>query len=62
RKAVMAAMKEAEKVPAPHIDDLITDVYDTPPKHLQDQLDALKAHIRKYPDAYPKTAGRMDHE
>ena len=62
RKAVMAAMKEAEKVPAPHIDDLITDVYDTPPKHLQDQLAELKAHIRKYPDAYPKTAGRMDHE
>ncbi len=62
RKNVMAAMKEAEKVSAPHLNDLITDVYDNPPPMLQKQLDDLKAHIRKYPEAYPKTAGRLDNE
>ncbi|OPX54164.1 2-oxoisovalerate dehydrogenase E1 component alpha subunit [Oceanospirillum multiglobuliferum] len=62
RKNVMAAMKEAEQVPAPSIDELVTDVYDVPPQHLVDQLSELKAHIRKYPDAYPKTAWRLNDE
>ncbi len=60
KAAVLAALKEAEKHPAPHIDELITDVYDTPPKQLQKQLQELKEHIRKYPDAYPKTASRLE--
>lgn len=62
RQNVLAAMKKAETVAAPKVDELITDVYDVPPQHLQDQLDELKAHIRKYPEAYPKTAGRLDDE
>src|SRR5690554_2629250 len=57
---VLAALKEAETIPVPHIDEIIEDVYDTPPKHLQKQLAELKAHIRKYPEAYPKTAPRID--
>ncbi|MDX1706189.1 thiamine pyrophosphate-dependent dehydrogenase E1 component subunit alpha [Pseudidiomarina sp.] len=60
KAAVLAALKEAEKHPAPHIDELITDVYDTPPQQLQKQLQELKEHIRKYPDAYPKTASRLE--
>ncbi len=62
RQNVLAAMKKAETVAAPKLDELITDVYDVAPQHLQDQLDELKAHIRKYPEAYPKTAGRLDDE
>lgn len=57
---VLAALKEAEKVPVPHIDELINDVYDEPTDMLKEQLDELKDHIRKYPDAYSKTSGRMD--
>ncbi|MDN7123932.1 thiamine pyrophosphate-dependent dehydrogenase E1 component subunit alpha [Pseudidiomarina terrestris] len=60
KAAVLAALKKAEKVPAPHIDELINDVYDTPPQQLKEQLEQLKAHIRKYPEAYPKTASRID--
>lgn len=62
RQNVLDAMKKAETVPSPKVDELITDVYDVPPQHLQDQLDELKAHIRQYPEAYPKTAGRLDDE
>lgn len=56
KEAVLAALKEAEKVPVPHIDEIIEDVYDTPTQQLKDQLEALKDHVRKYPDAYPKTS------
>jgi 2-oxoisovalerate dehydrogenase E1 component alpha subunit len=27
---------------------------------LNEQLEELKAHIRKYPEAYPVTAGRFE--
>lgn len=59
RQAVMAAMKKAEKVAAPHPDSLISDVYDTPPPHLQQQMQSLKAHILRYPDNYPTSAARF---
>ena len=59
REKVLAALKEAEKVPVNPIDDLVTDVLDHVPWHLKDQLHALKQHIAKYPDNYPKTAGRI---
>ena len=60
KASVLAALKEAEKVPAPHIDELINDVYDQPNELLKEQLEELKEHIRKYQDAYPKTSGRLD--
>jgi 2-oxoisovalerate dehydrogenase E1 component alpha subunit len=60
KAAVLAALKKSEKVPAPHIDELINDVYDTPTQQLKEQLEQLKTHIRKYPEAYPKTASRID--
>ena len=61
RRDVLATMKEAEKRPICKLDELITDVYDVPPPLLVEQLDQLKAHIRQYPDAYPKTSGDLDH-
>jgi len=59
REQVLAALKVAEKIEKPPIEDLVTDVYDEVPEHLQKQLDALKEHVSKYPEAYPFTAGRL---
>ncbi len=61
RREVLDAMKQAEKRPPPPLESLVTDVYDEVPPNLQHQMDRLKAHIRKYPDAYPKTAGEASH-
>jgi 2-oxoisovalerate dehydrogenase E1 component alpha subunit len=55
-------MKRAEKVPAPPLEDLFNDVYESQPWHLQEQQAALEQHIRKYPDAYKKTAWRFGNE
>ena len=59
RASVLKAMKQAEKVPVCAVDELVTDVYAEVPPHLQRQLSELKAHIKKYPHMYPKTAGRV---
>jgi len=59
REEVLAAVKVAEKIGKPHIDTMISDVYDVPPLQLQKQLDAVKAHVNKYPEAYPFTAGKF---
>lgn len=56
KEAVLAELKKAEQVPVPHIDEIINDVYDSPTEQLQEQLEALKAHVRKYPEAYPNTS------
>ena len=34
------------------VDELFTDVYDSVPKHLQEQKAELEAMMRKYPDHY----------
>ena len=60
RVDILDALKEAEKVAKPGIEHLISDVYAEPIPALQQQLDELKQHIRKYPDAYPITAGRFE--
>ncbi len=59
REEVLAAVKVAEKIDKPHIDTMITDVYDVPSAQLQAQLDDVKAHVNKYPEAYPFTAGKF---
>ena len=59
REDVLAAVKVAEKVDKPNLDSLVTDVYDQVPNHLEKQMEELKTHIRKYPDAYPLTSGRL---
>ena len=60
RQEVLAELKLAEQVPVCRIEEIIEDVYDTPPWHLQEQLQQLKSHIALYPQAYPKTAGRVN--
>ncbi|WP_048307249.1 thiamine pyrophosphate-dependent dehydrogenase E1 component subunit alpha [Halomonas sp. PR-M31] len=60
RREVLEAMKRAEKRLPPDLETLITDVYETPTPQLVEQLEQLKAHIRKYPEAYPKGAKSLD--
>ena len=55
---ILKALKVAEQVPICPIEQIIEDVYDTPPWHLKAQLTDLKSHIDKYPDAYPNTSGK----
>ncbi|ABE55070.1 3-methyl-2-oxobutanoate dehydrogenase (lipoamide) [Shewanella denitrificans OS217] len=59
REEVLAAVKVAEKIPVPHLDEIIEDVYDKPTPILKKQLAELKQHIAKYPTSYPKSAGRL---
>ncbi|BES69561.1 thiamine pyrophosphate-dependent dehydrogenase E1 component subunit alpha [Marinobacter nanhaiticus D15-8W] len=56
RREVLETMKRAQKRPPPPLESLVTDVYDQAPPTLNAQFEKLKAHIRKYPDAYPKSA------
>ncbi len=58
REEVLAAVKVAEKVPAPTLDTLVSDVYDEVPRHLAEQLDAVREQIALYPEHYPATAGK----
>ncbi|MBY5920848.1 thiamine pyrophosphate-dependent dehydrogenase E1 component subunit alpha [Ferrimonas balearica] len=58
REEVLAAVKVAEKVPPPGLDTLVSDVYDNVPRHLADQLDAVREQIKLYPEQYPATAGK----
>ncbi|MCL1041088.1 thiamine pyrophosphate-dependent dehydrogenase E1 component subunit alpha [Shewanella marisflavi] len=58
REEVLAAVKVAEKLPAPRIEEIIEDVLDEPTPRLKQQLSELKQHIKKYPDSYPRSAGR----
>jgi 2-oxoisovalerate dehydrogenase E1 component alpha subunit len=52
RTEILAELKLAEKRPKPPLEDLINDVYKTPPAHLVEQFEALENHIAKYPDSY----------
>lgn len=59
RQDILIELKRAEQVPICKIEQIIEDVYDTPPWHLKSQLADLKEHIAKYPKDYPKTSGRL---
>ena len=59
REDILAALKRAEVVQKPALEELISDVYDTPIPSLQRQYEQLKSHIKQHPDAYPVTAGRI---
>jgi 2-oxoisovalerate dehydrogenase E1 component alpha subunit len=58
RADILAAVKKAEKIDVCALPEIIEDVYDEAPWHLKEQLAELQTHIEKYPEAYPKTAGR----
>ena len=60
RREVLDTMKRAEKRPPPPLESLISDVYADVTPALQRQLDQLKRHIRRYPDAYPRGAQSLD--
>ncbi len=60
RREVLETMKRAEKRPPPPLDSLVSDVYADVTPALQRQLDRLKAHVRQYPEAYPKGARSLD--
>ena len=62
RQQVLDALKVAEKVEAPALEEIVTDVYADVPNHLQKQYEQLKQHILKYPEAYPATASRITGE
>ena len=57
---ILAALKSQEKRPSPPLDDLISDVYKTPPEHLMRQFENLRAHIDKYPEHYSVSRGYQD--
>ncbi|MBE0378896.1 MULTISPECIES: thiamine pyrophosphate-dependent dehydrogenase E1 component subunit alpha [Pseudoalteromonas] len=59
REDILAALKRAEVIAKPALEELISDVYDTPIPSLQRQYEQLKTHIKQHPDAYPITAGRI---
>ncbi|TMP06227.1 3-methyl-2-oxobutanoate dehydrogenase [Pseudoalteromonas sp. S3178] len=59
REEILAALKRAEILQKPALEELISDVYDTPIPSLVRQYNELKEHIKKHPDAYPITAGRI---
>lgn len=59
KKEILDAVKATEVVDKPAIEELITDVYKETTPHLEEQLNDLKAHIKKYPENYPVTAGRI---
>ena len=59
REEVLAQVKVSEKVAAPELEEMFNDVYDEPTPILKKQMADLKAHIKKYPESYPKTAGRI---
>ncbi len=52
RSEILAELKLAEKRPKPALEELINDVYKTPPPHLVEQLKSLEKHMVKYPDSY----------
>lgn len=56
RQTILEELKAAEKRPISDLEQIVEDVYDTAPWHLKEQLDSLKQHIAKYPEAYPATA------
>jgi len=56
RKEILDNLKLAEQRAKPHVDELFTDVYDTVPKHLQEQKAELEVLMRKYPEHYTAAA------
>jgi 2-oxoisovalerate dehydrogenase E1 component alpha subunit len=59
REDILAALKVAEKIQKPALEELVSDVYDKPIPALEKQFEELKEHIKQHPEAYPVTAGRI---
>mgnify|MGYP000956116553 CR=1 FL=1 len=52
KNAVRDALKVSTKELLPPIDSLFEDVYHEVPKHLDEQREQLRAHLKKYPNDY----------
>jgi 2-oxoisovalerate dehydrogenase E1 component alpha subunit len=52
KNTVRDALKNATGELLPEIDNLFSDVYEEIPKHLLEQREELRAHVKKYPDSY----------
>jgi 2-oxoisovalerate dehydrogenase E1 component alpha subunit len=52
RDEILRELKLAEQRPLPSLENIISDVYKTPPPQLVEQLQNLQAHIGKYPQVY----------
>jgi 2-oxoisovalerate dehydrogenase E1 component alpha subunit len=53
RSEILTELKLAEKRLKPALEDLITDVYQTPPQQLREQFQAVESHMATYPQVYP---------
>jgi len=53
RKEVLTAFAKAEKKAKPNPELMFSDVYEEMPKHLQEQLEEMKNHVRKHKEHYP---------
>jgi len=49
---VREALKTSSDMPKPSIDVMFADVYKTLPTHISEQKEALRNHLKKYPDHY----------
>lgn len=52
KKQVMQVFARAEKRKKPPVREMLTDVYDTMPAHLQDQFEELENHLQQHKDHY----------
>jgi 2-oxoisovalerate dehydrogenase E1 component alpha subunit len=52
RKEVLSLLTQVEKAEKPGLEELVTDVYDNVPQHLQEQKEFVDAMVNKYPEAY----------
>lgn len=52
RQTVLTAMKSAEAAKKPSLEHAFTDVYDVPPKRLQEQRQELMDHLKKHGEHY----------
>lgn len=50
---VITALDSAERASKPPVSDLITDVYDTPPWNLREQLKEVMDHLNRHPHELP---------
>ncbi|XP_058793332.1 2-oxoisovalerate dehydrogenase subunit alpha, mitochondrial [Phymastichus coffea] len=57
KRAVVAAVAEAERREKPHWRELFADVYARMPAHLASQMAKLDRHLREHADKYPTVGG-----
>lgn len=50
---VMQTVVKAEKLKKAPIEEMLKDVYDEMPPHIQEQLNEIKAHVQQYHEHYP---------